>query len=366
MVTFGSVMDERNGTAPGFDFLRLFLASCVLLWHCIYYTQDHARTVAIWNSPVGPLVNAIVPSFFALSGFLVTGSLERLNDLRTFLTFRALRILPALITEVLLSAIILGPIVTDLSLRSYFGSAEVPLYLTNIVGFIRYTLPGVFQHQYYDQVNGALWSVPGEMICYLSLAVLVLCRIGRSRMLTLASFAAATIGVYLFTRRGGAFSTQNPIPLVFCFYAGGVVYYYRHNVPRHLLIAVGAALLAYYVMYFRFGLYVLVGPTAIAYLTVYVGILALPRIKYLMDGDHSYGIYLYHSPIIQTFVWLSATTIKWWLLFCVAYPTVFLFAMFSWRYIEKPTLALRRRPLPRVLPRWISRLPDRPGMGITG
>ena len=51
--------------------------------------------------------------FFALSGFLVTGSALRTGRLVPFLGLRVLRLLPALFVEVTLSAIILGGIFTQ-------------------------------------------------------------------------------------------------------------------------------------------------------------------------------------------------------------------------------------------------------------
>lgn len=60
-----------------------------------------------------------------------------------------------------------------------------------------------------------------------------------------------------------------------------------------------------------------------------------------MDGDHSYGIYLYHSPILQTFVWLTGGAIAWWQCFILTFATVVPFAILSWRYIEAPALSLK-------------------------
>ena len=96
----------KAGLAPGFDFVRLFLALSVLTWHALDFTHQHAAARAVWASPLGPLINAIVPCFFALSGFLVTGSLIRLGNLRMFLIFRGARIIPALLVEIALSALI--------------------------------------------------------------------------------------------------------------------------------------------------------------------------------------------------------------------------------------------------------------------
>jgi peptidoglycan/LPS O-acetylase OafA/YrhL len=340
--SFGSLLDQKNGVAPGFDFVRLFLATAVVIWHSLYYTHAHEWSDGAWDSPLGPLINAVVPCFFALSGFLVTGSLVRVGDLRVFLTFRGLRIIPALLTEIFISAIILGPLVTELSLPAYLSDKEFYLYFANVIGFVQYELPGVFRHQIYDQVNGALWTVPGEMVCYLSLAALVVCGIGRKPKLMLATFAATTSALYLLTRYIGAFSTQSWIPLVLCFYAGSVIFHYRHYVIDSCLLALISIAAAYWVMYFRFGLYILLGPMLLAYATCWIGMRPLPHIKYLMDGDHSYGIYLYHCPIIQTLIWLFGPSAAWMFVFLLAYPITFAIAALSWRYIERPTLSLKR------------------------
>ena len=87
---------------------------------------------------------ALVGAFFALSGFLVAGSALRTKSVRVFLSFRVLRIVPALMTEVALSALVLGPIVTVKPLAQYFSGAEFYQYFGNILGLVRYPLPGVF------------------------------------------------------------------------------------------------------------------------------------------------------------------------------------------------------------------------------
>jgi peptidoglycan/LPS O-acetylase OafA/YrhL len=92
----------------------------------------------------------MVPAFFALSGFLVTGSALRLRATAPFLTFRVLRILPALLVEVTLSALILGALFTTLPLKSYFSDPQFFRYFGNIVGLITFHLPGVFESNCVD------------------------------------------------------------------------------------------------------------------------------------------------------------------------------------------------------------------------
>ncbi len=110
---------ERASPTAGFDYLRIGLALAVLVWHgLIISTGSAAEYQALWSGPLRFLLAAILPMFFALSGFLVAGSLAR-TRLHQFVTLRALRLVPALAFEVMLSALILGPLFTTLPLRDY-------------------------------------------------------------------------------------------------------------------------------------------------------------------------------------------------------------------------------------------------------
>jgi peptidoglycan/LPS O-acetylase OafA/YrhL len=130
---------------------------------------------------VDQVVTLILPMFFALSGFLVAGSLERCRTLVGFLSMRALRILPALAMEIVLSALVLGPLVTDLPTAAYFGDPEFARYFLNIIGDIHYHLPGVFVTNPLASVNQQLWTIPFELECYVALAVLASLGLHRQR-----------------------------------------------------------------------------------------------------------------------------------------------------------------------------------------
>src|SRR5258708_3061988 len=110
--TIGRRILESTGNTSGFDYLRLILAFSVLGWHTIPLCYGKEFAAQVLAGPIGNLVRLVLPMFFALSGFLVAASLERSSSLRVFLGLRGLRILPALTVEVLLSALILGPLLT--------------------------------------------------------------------------------------------------------------------------------------------------------------------------------------------------------------------------------------------------------------
>jgi peptidoglycan/LPS O-acetylase OafA/YrhL len=135
----------------------------------------------------------VLPMFFALSGFLVAGSLERSKTLIMFLGLRILRIVPALSVEVLLSAFIPGPLLTTYPLTAYFSDTRFFAYFLNILGDIHYTLPGLFlSNPRPETVNLQLWTVPFELGCYIVLVFISLVGVFKRR----SWFLLAVIGYY--------------------------------------------------------------------------------------------------------------------------------------------------------------------------
>jgi peptidoglycan/LPS O-acetylase OafA/YrhL len=117
--TIASALARHRGEGPGFGLMRLALATLICFYHSIHLgggasavsgqnTQAALAGFTGLTGPTRPFLVVLVPMFFALSGFLVTGSAFRVRVTSTFLAFRALRIFPALSVEVALSALILG------------------------------------------------------------------------------------------------------------------------------------------------------------------------------------------------------------------------------------------------------------------
>lgn len=64
--------------------------------------------------------------------------------------------------------------------------------------------------------------------------------------------------------------------------------------------------------------------------------------KMLRGNDVSYGVYIYHMPIINTLIYLNLTGIK--ALSC-ALLLIYALALFSWYFVEMPALRLKKNPL---------------------
>lgn len=352
--SLGTRLEAHGGVGPGFDLLRVVLASGVVFWHSFPLTTGNARMID--ETPFWFVVNVFVPMFFAVSGFLVTASAHRVTVI-PYLLNRIARIFPALIAVTLVAALVLGPIATSLPIGDYFRDPLLYRYLLNGVGILSFELPGVFTtNPFAHAVNGSLWTVRFELAAYAGLAFLMLFGLARAVWpYVLAYLGLVAIAVFLWQTGDGAqgfmpfdagLLTQGTKVLPY-FLLGGLLWLLRGRIPFDGRLAIACALL--FPLMGLFGqpawlkqplFWLGVGPV-LAYLTVWLGLARLPRLHILGGGDFSYGIYLYHFPILQMLVW-SLGIRDWWLLSLVAAPIVLLVAAASWHFIEKPALALRR------------------------
>ena len=340
-------IEKGNGATAGFDYLRLGLALAVVVWHSVILTSGSLTVYqALWSGPFRFLLAAILPMFFALSGFLVTGSLVR-TRLHQFAVLRVLRLAPALAVEVTLSALILGALFTSLPLRDYLTSPELGGYFGNIVGLVHFTLPGVFEHNRVPRVvNSQLWTIPYELECYVSLVIVSLLMGLRHRrvfvtLLVLFSLAA-TVGAVLENSVSPFAPLQGRV-LVVAFLAGVAIHVYRDRIPYSAVIGVVAAIASTVLLQIPDTAYLAAFP--VSYLTVWIGLMRPPKIQF---GDLSYGVYLFHFPVEQTAAHLFPGIDCWWQMTLMALPPTLLCAWLSWNVIEQPILSRKRLILARV------------------
>lgn len=357
MTTIARRLAATGGRPSGFDYLRLGLSLSVIAMHSAIICHQFRGEYALWISPLRPLVRAILPMFFALSGFLVAGSLERARTLPMFLGLRVIRIYPALAVEALLSALILGPIFTSYALPDYFRDPLFARYFWNLIGDPQYMLPGAFAHNPLPiWVNRQLWTVPYELACYGTLAAIVV--VGLKRRPVLLPLAAAAIalgyGALKLVQTGQPLIVTGPMPgvlLVVAFLAGVVLYWFRERLPyTYVWFLASAALTIALLWFIPFG--DLFAPFTAAYSTVYLGLTDSRRIWVIRGADYSYGIFLYGFPMQQA---VAATlpggqTPLGNTLFAILVSAAF--AALSWRLVEKPALRLRK-PMERLESRWL-------------
>lgn len=338
----------------GFDYMRISLALAVIFWHSRLISYGADAPVGPWGRVLEPLALLIVPMFFALSGFLVAGSLERSRSLVGFLGLRVFRIMPALAVEVMLSALILGPLLTTLSLGEYFASPVLHEYFWNIVGHIHYKLPGLFEQNPNDLVNGQLWTVPYELVCYILISVLAVAGIVRRREFLFGFLVVYYVAQFANTlfRAQTEFQGAGGSSIVMAFITGVAFYRYRERIPWS-----GWLFLATLVVSIVLPMFVPKGmrfaSVPITYVTVYLGLMNPPRNRLLLSGDYSYGLYLYGFPVQQAVYSASTAFHSWYASVLISVPIAAAIAAASWWFIENPVL--RRRDKLKLFEDWYLR-----------
>ena len=335
---------ETKYRPAGFDYLRISLALAVFMSHTIIITYGDSAANYYLSSWRRPFAAFILPMFFALSGFLVAGSLVRTKSFFVYFGLRAIRIVPALAVEVLLCAFILGPIFTARALPEYFTSHQFFIYFLNIVGDVHFTLPGVFATNPHPfVVNEQLWTVPWELQCYIVMAAIAVVGAVQKKALMLViaiGFSAAVLG-YGIIDPPQTWVSVHGIVLVESFVAGITLFVYRRelSLSKGLFLASLVTMCVLFLM--PYGDYLVSFPAG--YVTVYLGMQNPPRNKIVLSGDYSYGIYLYGFPIQQAVAAAMPTSRSLLGDVCIALPLTLLVAVSSWHYIEKPALLLRSR-----------------------
>jgi peptidoglycan/LPS O-acetylase OafA/YrhL len=283
--------------------------------------------------------------FFCLSGFLVAGSIERQKTLIAFLGLRVIRIYPALVVEIFLSALLIGPLVTAVSLSQYFTGPLFFRYLLNSTGDISYYLPGVFLHNPYARiVNSQLWTVPFELLCYIALSVLVALGLKKHRVflpIALVGFLIAVAIKRLVTSHGLDTPEVETGSYLVAYFLGGVcTFFYRDRIPYNVSLIVLALALSFALMAYLPGGDM---PAAfiLPYFTVGLGLTNFRRIAFIGFADFSYGIYLYGGVIGQLMIDRFSWSHQWYINFALTLPVTAVFAMFSWFAVERPALSLK-------------------------
>jgi peptidoglycan/LPS O-acetylase OafA/YrhL len=340
-----------------FDAARLFLSMIVVLGHLMWILPGNYGPLAI-------LINHFdgvqaVNCFFVISGFLIFRSFKQSKSQLQYWNNRCRRIYPALIA-VIIATIILGAIITTVSPREYFGSATLGYFLYNLIflSFKQNTLPGVFDNNPIHYVNGALWSLKIEAMFYATVPLVVFFarRIVRFEILAVMLYALSVI--FRMVLHHLAITTQLPaydnwasqLPGQLSFFmAGGLLQHcldgFRRHASSYLALAVvGLIISAQLEVY---GFY----PASLAVVVIYMCDV-FPYVGNVSKyGDISYGLYVSHFPIIQTFAALTVLPGNPALRAVIALLTSLVYAILSWHLIEKWWLKPNSHRSPVALPR---------------
>ena len=331
-----------------FGAIRLLAAIAVVFGHC--FPLSGAPSVVVLGNAVQSLA---VKVFFVISGYLIAQSWRTDPNPVRYLAKRCLRIFPALIFVVCLSALVLGPAITALPLSAYFRAPQLSFYFRNIFLYPVYSLPGVFKGNIYpDAVNGSLWSLPVEFSMYLALPLLAWRAQGAAFRLAGAALLVGGFSLYELRGAGGfldarrvVFGTdlRSALDVAPYFFFGAGLYglrgRIRPNIQMAMVLGAFALLAPPNGFYPELALYV-----ALPYAVIALALARPARFPFFERfGDLSYGTYLFGFPVQQWVVETFGTAQHPIRTFALALPPTLLLAFASWHLIERRMMALKPR-----------------------
>ncbi|RCW80156.1 acyltransferase family protein [Phyllobacterium bourgognense] len=336
-------MEAIHNRENNLNFVRFVAATIVVFGHGqaisgLLQTQIFGGSVAV----IG------VMTFFTISGYLITDSWERNPSLWVFFANRCLRIFPALVVVTILTAVILGPMVTSVSTRDYFSNPNFLYFFRNIWLYSTYFLPGLFEHNPIPfAVNGSLWSLAPEFLCYMIVAAIGLAS-ARLRPYAFVTLLLLLVGLnfYYPSYKGTqivyyATDVFQASAVMIFFMIGAVIRLFR--IPLNFFVAVALLVVYFFVpKTISYHLTLSLNWIVLSYFVLSLGMLSTPILNnWGKPGDFSYGIYLYAFPIQQTIYWFTDGKISAHWLIVVSFLLSLLCAIGSWHLVESQFLKLK-------------------------
>lgn len=303
-----------------FDCLRLCAALQIALTHYLNLIYSHYEAVGaadmfmLWGKRALSFFPGLI-ILFSISGFLMGNTLERVGEKKQFVKKRFLRIYPGLWINMIVMVIYI------LILLRPAGEAVRSLFLWGCVQFLGFAYTPDFLNTFATgSINGTLWTVMVEIQFYLLLCLFwkYLKKKSKSWWLELFVFSAAVNLIcwffleYDFLPNGiDKLIQRSCLPYMVWFAAGLCLYQFKEKiVPK--LVRMLPYLTGIFILYKWLELYF--GWRFPGYYMDIVTSLVLPCLvigsayafgSHRWKNDFSYGIFLYHWPVINIIFYLN-------------------------------------------------------------
>jgi peptidoglycan/LPS O-acetylase OafA/YrhL len=321
-------------TKNNFDFLRVLLAFIVFLGHLGTLSASDELKILKYSP-----IEIAVFGFFVISGFLIARSYERSSSLKSYLSKRIRRIVPAYLLVIFLCAILLS-LVSTYSFREYFSNPQVYKYLfwnSLFLNFKAPWLPGVFGNQ---AVNGALWTLKIEMSYYFCLPLLFLLfgKNNKYRNISLVILYFLSLTYLNYFESADKISAAKQLPGTLSYFIPGMLIYFNFDefIKHKNTLFIIAITTVWIDLIFNITLF---SPLMIGIIILYFAY----SFKFLNNfgkyGDFTYGIYIFHFPIIRVFTTLGLfRDYNPYLMAFICMIIVVSVGICSWHFYEKKFL----------------------------
>jgi peptidoglycan/LPS O-acetylase OafA/YrhL len=359
--SFAGAFDPRQNA---FNFLRLVLALLVIVGHCFALGGfGLERPFPALTGGQYSLGTLSVGMFFLLSGFLISRSASGELSVGRFIWHRFLRIFPGYWACLLVTAFVFAPIFCAIEHGSFFdvfaAANHTPqsyvldnatmfsprgFSMKSVMAVSSGHIVGLLGHNPIPWiVNGSLWSLPVELMCYAAIAVLASIGIMRRwRIVVLVLFILFLAvrefnWMYAAPFLDHAPSDGSQTLSFFCFYffAGSFCFLYREKIPYSKALFGGSTCLA------ALGLTIaplgFLVPITLPYSFLCLSF-KLPVARFTRGSDYSYGTYIYAFPVQQGLALLGVQQAGFALYLISTLLVTGMLAFLSYRCVEAPCL----------------------------
>lgn len=351
-----------------FDVVRLFAALQVCAGHIFLFFNLPDEGSAV-QKVLSYFPGVII--FFAISGFLVTASWCRSGSVRQYARNRFFRIFPALFVSFVILQFVMAVFgYIDLS---GLGDVQLWVYWFGQLTLGQFFTPDCLRGFGVGVPNTSLWTIPVEIEFYILLPLLFIILPRRSTGVKIAVVGVGSVIVNILLAQSGVTANASTnaadliekmaagntellirlvrvsaAPYLYCFLSGCFIYLCWDRLKR---LFVGKAL--YWL--FLYGTVILIfdcGPSyeissvADIVCNLMLGCLAISSAfsfgdfyRYLNGIDISYGLYVTHMIVLNTFIELGfdSSILHGVLAFMLSLVIAFL----MYRYVERPALRLK-------------------------
>ncbi|MDR0683104.1 MAG: acyltransferase [Dysgonamonadaceae bacterium] len=330
-----------------FAFLRLLLAFSVFVAHFKVLTGTE-----LFYWPISGHMR--VSGFFVISGFLIIRSYYRSADLMEYAKKRIRRIVPAYFLVITICAFLLS-FVSLFSFREYFTSRDFYKYLAanlSFLNFIQPTLPGVFSNNLLPFVNGSLWTLKVELALYVFVPFIALFLQKKPIFIILTGLYIFSFSFYLYMNYLYDISGKTIYEILGrqfigqlrFFISGAILLFYFDFFKKQIKWILPVALLFLLLQYFIHSAIIsFVYPLSLAVVLIAFAYYFKNLAVISKIGDLSYGIYLFHFPVVQLFIRFGWMKEKPLLLFFSCFCLLVILSWLSWHLLEKRFLSRNKQ-----------------------
>lgn len=328
--------------------LRLCLAFFVAFEHVFYMQAGEAASpFEIGHTSLGYFA---VNGFFILSGYLITGSAERSQNVLVFARSRLLRIMPALIFIALLLGLVIVPLLSKPNLATYYTDGGVWSAIAKLSTFIDpYPLwpTLVMEDNAFGQdMTGPIWTLRFEVLAYLGTAALLLVGLHKNLPIVLAGAAVSTL-LFVFdlhthrlTELNGTLASL--VRFGSCYLYGAAAYLLADRARIKGVLALPVLLVGAALIFLGIASGEVLMNLALTPILFAIAFSEAKAPQWVSKPpDFSYGLYIFHWPIYQVLTETVGRPPNASLLFLVGLPLAITAALGSWYLLEKPMLKLK-------------------------